>query len=383
MKLRLLPLAAALLLCAGCAGREAVGEYRELDQLVLVDALGVDRRGEGLVVTAAASSADGPIRLRAGAATVRRALAELQSYTEKQFMFYGHTRHLLLGEADAGACLERCLEFVERSDEVRLDTWLFLVRDGTAEDAVTKSAADNVGDLLDALVKDVELTSVSRVFTCGETAEALAERGCALVSAVRLTEAENIVPESKRLTLLSAGYGVVADGRLTAWLDPDMARGANLLMDSPGGDVIEAPDGRGGVFAARLTGSDARFLPEYRDGEPVSLRILLELRCSLAEISGPPDLMEGETLREMEAAIAAVEAARVDRVLRLSQTLKADFCGLGDGVRRASPLRFARTSVTWKEVFPALPITAEVRVKLERGGEGGVEGLPGEEQAAG
>ena len=383
MKLRLLPLAAILFLCAGCAGREAVGEYRELDQLVLVDALGVDRRGEGLVVTAAASSEDGPIRLRAGADTVRRALAELQSYTEKQFMFYGHTRHLLLGEADAGACLERCLEFAERSDEVRLDTWLFLVRDGTAEDAVTNPSADSVGDLLDALVKDVELLSESRVFTCGETAEALAERGCALVSAVRLTEAENIVPEDKRLTLLSAGYGVVAEGRLAAWLDTDLARGANLLMDCPGGDVIEAPDGRGGVFAVRLTGSKARFLPEYRDGEPVSLHILLELRCSLAELSEPLDLTEGETLREMEAAIAAVEGARVDRVLCLSQALGADFCGLGDGVRRASPLRFSRASVSWEEIFPALPITAEVRVKLERGGEGGVEGLPGEERAAG
>ena len=37
----------------------------------------------------------------------------------------------------------------------------------------------------------------------------------------------------------------------------------------------------------------------------------------------------------------------------------------------------------WKERFPALPVAAEIAVKLTRSYEGSIEPLPGRERAAG
>jgi hypothetical protein len=88
-------------------------------------------------------------------------------------------------------------------------------------------------------------------------------------------------------------------------------------------------------------------------------------------------------IRGLEEGIAAVEAWRVSEVLRISRELGADFCGLEKQVRRAAPLRFDRMRTPWKELFPALPVTAEISVKLARTFEGTVEPLWAGESAAG
>ena len=373
------------LLLSGCAGGNPLGNYREIDQLVLVETMGVDRWGELFTVTVSTAAEKGQVLLKTPAVTLSRATKEMQDYTEKKYIFYGHTRHLLLGPSVLEKDLAHCLEFVERDGELRMDTKLFAVRNVSAEDAVAipGGGGESVGDQLDSLEKDVALLSESHVFTCGETAEALAERGSVLVSALRLAEPDNILDGENRRTLLSAGYAVVTEQGLACWLDTDLARGANLLMGLSDSDLIEAPDGQGGWFAAALTGSKAVFLPEYEEGEMKSLRIRLELRCCLSELRQPMDLREAGVVEAMEEGVASVEAWRVSEVLRLSQLMGADFCGLEKRVRRASPLKFDRMETPWRELFPDLPVTVELAVELTRGYEGTIEPLPAGEAAAG
>ena len=383
MRRRLILLLAALLLLGGCRGRRPFGNYREIDQLALAQTLGADLEGGLFTVTVSADAGEGRTLLKARAVTLSRAMKEMQDYTKKKYIFYGHTRHLLLGPSALEGAFQRCLEFVERDGELRMDVRLYALRDASAEDAVALSGGDeeSVGETLNSLEKDVALLSESHVFTCGETAEALAERGCALVSALRLAEPENILEGENRRTLLSAGYAVVTEEGLVCWLDPDLARGANLLMGLGESDLIEAPDGQGGWFAAALIGSRAVFEPEFAEGELRSLHIRLELRCALSELSKPLDLGEEGVVRAMEEGIARVEAWRVNEVLRISRELGADFCGLEKRVRRAAPLRFDRMEIPWRTLFPTLPIEAEISVRLARGYEGSVEPLRGGERA--
>lgn len=373
MKLRrwtLLPLAALFLFAPGCGGALVADDLREIDQLALVETLGIDRAGRLMTVTASTASGGGRVLLKASAVTISRGVREMQNFTEKKYIFYGHVKHLLVGEDAAADSLSRCMEYVERDGELRLDTGLFIVRSGTAEAAITATGGSggesSTGDLLESLEKDVQLLSESYVFTCAEISEALAERNCALAAAVMLTEPENILDGGGTRTLRSAGFAVIADGRLCRWLDGDLARGACLLMDRTGGDVIEAPDGRGGWFAARLTGSGVRFRPEYADGRLKRLSVRVELRCNLDELQQPLDLYDAETIRAMEEGLAAVESWRVAEVVRISQELGADFCGIGERVRRASPLRFDGMRVPWDEQFPELEVQVETAAKLQR-----------------
>ena len=379
---RILP--SLLLLCLllqGCTGELSFGDFREIDQLVLADTLGVDRTGRLFTASISAAGTEDALLLKNSAVTLSRALREMQNFTAKKYVYYGHVGSLLLGEA-AAEDLPRCLEFLERDGELRMDSRLFIVRAGTAEAAVT-SPGGSVGDRLESLARDMELMGESRASSCAETAEALAERGCALVAAVTLAEPENVVGGETTPLLLSAGYAVVSDGGLAAWLEPNLARGANLLMGCPGSDLVEAPDGEGGWFAARITEGKTKLLPVYEGRELKSLRVRILLTCALAELPKPMDLRDGETVRRLEEGTAATEAWRAAEVLRLSRELGADFCDLGGGVRRASPRRFDRMEIPWEECFPTLPITAEVEVRMVHSYEGAVEALESGERAAG
>ena len=378
----LLLLALSLLSLGGCGGDLFFRDQREIDQLVLVQTLGVDRSGKLYRVSASAGE-EGEVLLQSNTVTIRRAMEEMQEYTEQKYIFYGHTRHLLLGEIAARSSLRNCLSYVERDGEIRLDTNLFVVQGGTAEDVILQAekAEGSVGDLLESLARDVEILGESHVYSCGEVAEALAEKGCALAAAVILTPSDQDLSGEMDTAIQGCGYAVLLDSGLCRFLDQNLSRGVNLLTGETRGDVVEAPDGTGDWFAARLTGSRADFEPMFSNGELTGLRIRIQVRCSLDEVHSLLELSSEETIRTMEAGIAGLEQQRVEEVIRISQELGADFCGLGQNARMAASWRFDGMGTPWEEAFPTLPIDAEVTALLQRSYDGSVSPVHDEEES--
>ena len=160
-----------LVLLGGCGRRWIYSDYREIDQLELIQALGLDADGSLFAATAS---------------TVSRAMRQMQDYTSRKYIFFGHTAHLLLGEAAAERGIRPCLEHMERNAEMRLNTFLYIVREGTARELITETGREGEGivPLLVSLEKDVQLMNESHVFTCGEVEESMAEGGSALAAAM-------------------------------------------------------------------------------------------------------------------------------------------------------------------------------------------------------
>lgn len=365
---RLLAPALALILLTGCGGRWVYSDYREIDQMELIQALGMDEKRGEITVTASTGGPEEPVVLRSASASISRAMRQLQDYTSRKYIFFGHTAHLLLGEAAAEQGVGKYLEHMERSAEMRLNTFLYVVRGGTAQDAISNAgkSGDGAVDLLTSLEKDVQLMSESHVFTCGETAEMLAERDCCLAAAVSLVRQEGILSGEDPITLAAEGYAILKEGRLAGYLDPDLARGANLLMGLGGEDILEVPDGTGAWAALRLICSRVRYQPEYREGELASLRVRVELDCSLDEHRSPADDLDRESLMRLAEGAEELELERICRVLERSRTLGADFCGVGQQVRASHPLAFDGMRVPWAERFPELPLEAEAVCRLLR-----------------
>ena len=379
MKKRLLcPALAICLLLQGCSGRMLFGgDSREIDQLELVETLGFDASGDLTTVTASTASAGETVLLKTEAVTVSRAIREMQNYTAKKYVFYGHTRHILVGEAAARRDLSRYLEYLERDSDMRLDTKLCIVQGSTAEAAIraVTSEDESAGDLLDSLERDVQLLSESYVFNVEEIARQLAKRNCALAAAVRLEKAVHTPENEDALTIQSSGYAVLQDGELRYFIDTELARGVNLLIGRVGSDVVEAPDGAGGQFAARLNGASVRYRPEFADGKLTGVGIAVNLRCNLEELQTPVDLADEQVIEKLEEGIAAVEAWRIQAVLDRMQAWNCDFCDLQTRVRQAAPWRFDRMPVPWETLFPELTFSLDVTAALERTYDVGVSPL--------
>ena len=73
-----------------------------------------------------------PLRASAEAPSVTEAMQRLQGLSRSDELFFSGTGCILIGEA-AAAQTARWLELVARSDSLRLDTPLFIVRGGEAE----------------------------------------------------------------------------------------------------------------------------------------------------------------------------------------------------------------------------------------------------------
>jgi len=98
-------LLAAGMLCSGCSTGAISSNYRPVEDLALIQTIGVDRAPEGVCLSAATGKAcenEAPKRMTQSGVSMLAALDQLQDRTPSAELFYAQTSYLLLGE-EAGA----------------------------------------------------------------------------------------------------------------------------------------------------------------------------------------------------------------------------------------------------------------------------------------
>ena len=222
------------MLCSGCSTGAISSNYRAVEDLKLIQTIGVDRAPEGVCLSAATGKAcegEAPKRMTQSGVSMLAALDQLQDRAPSAELFYAQTSYLLLGEeAAAAGGLTPLLDFIARDPDMRLSAPLFIVRGGTAQQAVMETGDDktDVTEALAALEKDITLDGTSHAYSCTDIARALAGSGCAVVGAVACVR----TPESEggELVLAPAGYAVFRDGDYVGSIEPETARGASMLL---------------------------------------------------------------------------------------------------------------------------------------------------------
>ena len=227
-------LLAAGMLCSGCSTGAISSNYRPVEDLELIQTIGVDRAPEGVCLSAATGKAgegEAPKRMTQSGVSMLAALDQLQDRTPSAELFYAQTSYLLLGEeAAAAGGLAPLLDFIARDPDMRLSAPLFIVRGGTAQQAVMETGDDktDVTEALVALEKDIALDGTSHACSCTDIARALAGSGCAVVGAVTCVRTPE--DEGGKLALAPAGYAIFRDGDYVGSIEPETARGASMLL---------------------------------------------------------------------------------------------------------------------------------------------------------
>ena len=319
-----------LLLCllpgiSGCGG--LYGQRRELEQLRLMESMGLDAAPGGLILSlsSAPSEEEEALCFSGSGSSLSQAMEQLQNRAGEE-LFCGHLQNILLGERYARQGMADLLSAVCRSSDLRLDQPVFLLLEGRAREALESGAASS----LRRLAPDRE--QAGSLSTAGGILRDLDRQGSSLIRALRLQPSAGA---EEGPALVPAGYGVLGEAGLLAELSPEEAMAAELLTGSL-----------------------------YRDGALTGLAVTGKVRATVLEIEGFPSVARADYREELTALLEQELVHRLQRLLQRSRELEADFLGLGRRLELAAPLRCRGLGESLGEMLPELSLRLRVRAEL-------------------
>lgn len=354
-------LALCCLVCAalsGCGMEVALPYAREIDGMALMRTLGVDAAEEGVAVTGstgvqnqAGEGDKSAVVASRKAGTISAAVLGMQA-EGASYVYFGHVGQLLLGEELARQDTLGALDYVLRDVEMRLDTELYVVKDGQAGQAIEAAAEKgSAADRLEAVKEDAGLLSWCMPRTVRDVLADLERCGASFAPAVL---ADGALP--------AAGYAVFQDGMLTGWAEGDAARGVNLLLGKVDADVVDVDLPGGKPAALRVVGAKTKVCPVFDGGKLTGVAVTCRVDANLAE--GDADLRDPAVLEALKQGLAETEEGRMRAALELSRELGADFLDLQSSAGMSRPWQWAELQRQWD--LSALELSVTVEAAVER-----------------
>ena len=402
--LSLLIIMCALPALSGCSS--IYSNYREIQQLMVVQTMGIDREKGGVQVSMAAAaeaSGGGPRRMSAQGSTITAAIDRAYKLSYEEEIFFSHVNHLLVGEAAAEEGLDAFLDYVSQSPTMRIDIPLYIVRGGTANQAVMEvgDSSKGISEVMQTVHESFASPSNSQVFTVADTINSLLRYGSALVCAVECVPSSESVSPGKAesaqgggeqnaqqgeeqnpqqeegqnaqdktqgetpLMAAPAAYAVIRDGKLCKFIEPEEAAAVGLLTGSLPITDITVTDRNGKDASLELNQGSAEITPVWGGkGQLKGLNIQAQVSASVLETDNWQQGSSNEYINHLTAQLESAVSQRLSSLLRTSMKLKADFLGLAGQVERKSPENYRLMSQRFSELLPGLELQITVSGQL-------------------
>ena len=280
----------------GCgSGLTIFSNYRRLENIELVRTVTADAEGGDITATvySDAGKESDPRMYQRTASSIGVALGELQLMALGRVALLSHTENMLIGEELAAESLGECLDYVERYSEMRLDTGLMIVREGTARELVSGLSGPDApsSDVIKGFADNISRAGQGYVFSCREIIASLCENGYALAMCVAGEKAEDKLFESRgELDIRPRGLAVLTAEGISGFLDDEETTGALLVlskyrskdMDIPVGDTVVTLD---------LDGFETQVRPVFdREGALRGMKIKLHVSANIINLSGTAEV---------------------------------------------------------------------------------------------
>ena len=396
--LSLLIIICMLLSLSGCSG--IYSNFRELERLLVIQTMGIDYAEEGVGISlASGAKSDGssPVRLFSPGVSITSAIAHILSYSQEQELFLSHTSHVVLGEEAAKNGINGYLSYICRSPNLRTDIPLYIVKGGTAQEAVMQvgEGSKGISEVLEAVRANVDERGDSKAFSASELLRNLERNGSGLICAIECSPsiqeggtkqegdsgssagtggmespdkagASDGGGEKQALTAAAVGYGVIRGDKLCAYLDKEQAIGVGLLLNIVGISDIVVTDRYATPVTLELDQGSSVIKPLWaEDGSLEMLDIQIKAAANIAEIGGGGHFGEPDYEDYLTAQLETAVSERVSAVIQLSKSLQADFLGLGSIVEMDDAEKFRALGGDFASLLPGLPVRISVSGQIK------------------
>ena len=440
---KLVSLLLALAMLPGLAGCGSVySNYREMEQLLVLQTMGLDSAAEGIRLSLAsgADSARGtePVRLAVTSPTVSAAFDEAQNYSFEESLFFAHINTLLVGEGAAKRGLGDELNFICQAPRIRIDIPIYIVKNGDAADVImdTGGTGKGVAEILMGVREYLEKRG-GGIFTAADIVRDSLRYGSALVCALEYAPSvqdgaapaesgadaevgnEDDMPPQEdgaqdgedtgadedegsagadsnaqdaqdgsgnsaspspspdggengeaaenggRRTAAAAGYAVLKDMKLCAYIGLDEALGVDFLINRVSKHDVTVTDRRGNPVTLEINSGGCDITPQWNtDGSLRRIDVKAAAHAAVLEMNGEGSMDDAAYSDYLTAQLEGCVSERISAVLRLSQELGADFIPLAAAVEASDAAAFAALGAPFEELLPGLEIRVSVKGQI-------------------
>ena len=371
-KLTAAVLALSLIALSGCSGGSIYSNYREIEQLVVIQTMGFDAAGDGVGLSISSGNTGGSggsgkdgskpqttLRMSAEAGSLTAARETIQDYSPGEQLFFGHVNYVVLGSGALDAGVEKYFDYLERDSAFRLDAPVFAVSDSSASELVlgTGSSDYDATNALRSIERNLDLRGDCYIFSAAQIAADMDANGAALICAVRCADAKesDYEAEEGERTALPDGYIIIYEGKAAGHIPFDMARGVNILKNKAGPMSVEL-DGA----TVQLDKCKCSIKPVFSGGALKGLDISVEASAALVERS------DGADTAELNAALAQEIKSWVSYVVDKSVSAGCDFLQLGSSLEMQEPRSLRGMTEDFGSVMPYIYYNISVQAEISR-----------------
>jgi spore germination protein KC len=371
-----------LLFVAGCWNR------RELNDLAIAVALGIDKSGDQFLVSTqvvdsgevAAKKGGGtrtPVTLyQATGRTIFEAFRKMTAIAPRK-IYSSHLRILVIQEEVAIDGIGKVLDVMTRDHEFRSDFFVAIAKNTSAVNTLkilTHIESIPANQLFSALKTSEKAWAPTVAVTLDQLiADIVSEGKNPVVTGLQLKGDQGIGESKENVELIASpaqlkysGMAVFKDDKLVGWLNEEESKAYNYILDNVKSTVgvISCPGG--GKASLEVLRSHTSVKSKLQNGNP---RIFVNVRSevNVGEVQCSVDLTKTGTIAELER-IAEKEVRRFieTTIDKVQEKYKVDIFGFGEAMHRSNPRYWKSVKNEWDRVFSITPVDVNTDVKIRQ-----------------
>jgi len=365
---------------------------RELNELAIASAIGIDKAGDQYRVSlqivnpsevASRSGGAGyqtPVTVyTVDANTILEAVRKAATIAPRK-IYLAQLRSIVIGEELARSGISLSLDYLMREREVREEgLYILIAKGGKAEETLKvlthldKIPATKMANALKTLERywapttTVELSEVLYDLISDVTYPAITG---IVVKGVKGDgdTTENVQTVDSPTYLQFEDTAIFKKDKLVGWLNEEESKGYNYITDRvvKTAGHFRCPDG--GMLAMDVIRSKTDIKAQMVDGKPeIKLKLWMEgniadLQCNLNP-GNPAALEELQRIGEKQQVLLIQKALQ-----KIQHQLKSDALGFGEAVHRSYPKEWKKLKDRWDDVFPDVPVHIDSTLRIRNTG---------------
>ncbi|ACT01721.1 Ger(x)C family spore germination protein [Paenibacillus sp. JDR-2] len=377
----------SLMLLPGCWSR------KELNELAVVMALGVDLHEKGFTVSAQVLNSGSlgkqkensfgslpVVTYKATGATIPDALQRMLS-SAPRLMYLSHIRVLVLGEGLARKGISDVLDFVARDHQLR-DDFYMLVAKGSKADEVLEIMTPFEHVPASSLYSSIMVANKNWAATGKVTIKTFVtelERGGSnpILSGVEVhgnvdtgSSLKNIQATTPKTMLHHAGIAVFQKDKLVGWLDESASKAVNYMLNGVNTTIGNIPcPGDDGSVGFIIYGAKRTYGVKLNEEGRPEFSVKLKIEANVNAVQCTIDLSKAANMEEIGHILEDKFNSNISRhIKKVQQEYGSDIFGFGEELHRKYPKAWKKYRENWDEVFRTSPVSVKTEVQMRRVG---------------